>query len=42
MMQALEILQTYTYHDAKNGDELGAKMSSFSVLYEISANKANT
>ena len=41
-MQALEVLQTWTFYYADNGEEMRAKVNAFSKLYDISINKAKT
>ena len=38
-MQALEVLQTFTFYDADVGDEMCAKVNAFSKLYDISMTK---
>ena len=42
VMQALEVLQTCTFHDADVGDEIRAKVITSSKLYHISLTKAKT
>ena len=39
-MQALEVVQTCTFYDADVGDEMRAKVNTFSKLYDISMTKA--
>ena len=39
-MQALEVLQTFTFYDADVGDEMRAKVNAFLKLYDISMTKA--
>ena len=39
-MQALEVLQTCTFYDADVGDEMRAKINTFSKLYDMSMTKA--
>ena len=41
-MRALEGLQTHTFYDADNGDEMRAKVKALSKLYDMSMNKART
>ena len=40
VMQALKVLKTCTFCDADVGDEMRAKVNTFSKLYDISVTKA--
>ena len=39
VVQALEVLQAYTFYDADVRDEMRAKVNAFSKLYDISMTK---